>query len=296
MPTDASDVPVTAAPSQRAPDHAPAAATEAVDPAAPDAVPAAETPTTAEPEAARGSAGANAIAETVAAAAPKPAAAPRAPRARPKGRGRRFALPDMAADRRAEESIEAFLEGPELRRHKPAPKRRRRKAATQGQGSGPHSLQVSERPFAIMPRPSTDIRTLPGRLEWNAALERESLRALRYGRPAAVAIVELVGERPTSPIEPWMRLLAGPIASTLRGGSRATDLVARISTSRFQVLLPETPEAGAGRFAERMSTACRDSIESTGAPVDLRVCVAISTPDHSLHEALEQALRSIEAA
>ena len=209
-------------------------------------------------------------------------------------RARRFALPDMAADVRTDEAIEAFLEGPEVRQHRPTTRRRRRKPAAPPQSAT--AVQVTETPFVVMPRVSTDIRSLPGRLEWNAALERESLRVARYGRPAAVAIVELIGERPTAEIESCMRVIAGPIATTLRAGSRATDLVARIAMSRFQVLLPETPEAGAARFAERLSAACNESIDHSGAPVTLRVSVATATPDHSLHEALADALRSIEAA
>lgn len=215
-------------------------------------------------------------------------------RPRPNRRTRRFALPDMAADKRADEAIEAFLEGPDLRRHKPAPKRRRRKPAAEGAPGT--ALQVAERHFAVMPRPSTDIRTLPGRMEWSAALERESLRSQRYGSSAAVAIVDLVGERPHAPVDPWMRVLAGPIARTLRGGSRATDLVARVATARFHVLLPETPEAGVTRYVERITAACRDTITETGAPVALRVCVANATHEHSLQEAVTEALQTIEAA
>ena len=97
-------------------------------------------------------------------------------------------------------------------------------------------------------------------------------------------------------VDVWLRSLAGPVSRTLRQGARSTDLVARMASARFQVLLPETPEAGAGRFAERMSTACQSSIDAAGAPVAVRVTVAVATPDHSLEEALSHALQSIEAA
>jgi PleD family two-component response regulator len=145
-------------------------------------------------------------------------------------------------------------------------------------------------------RPVPDIRTIPGRLEFAAALERESLRSARYGRPASVAIVELIPERQNQSIDIWLRSLAGPVSRTLRQSTRATDLVARVANTRFQVLLPETHEQGAGRFAERLSSACQTSIDTTGAPVAVRVTVAVATPDHSLEEALEHALATIEAA
>lgn len=190
-------------------------------------------------------------------------------------RARRFALPDLE-DERTGESIEAFLEGPEVRRRRPAPR-----AAIQA---------------APPPRATGDLRTLPGRLEFNAALDRESLRAARYQRPAAVAIVELKPDRDGHTLDPWLKAIAGPIARTLRSDSRATDLVARVASTRFQMLLPETSEAGAERLAERVAAGCRTLIESTGAPVSVRVSVAGTGLDTSLHAALAEALRSIEAA
>ena len=216
----------------------------------------------------------------------------------------RFALPpEHGSDDRTGEAIEAFIEGPPVRRHRPPVKRRSRKGY-------PHTgnAQPTKATTAVVPAPEgdprrgvaihrpIDIRTLPGRLEFGAALERESLRSARYGRPACVAIVELVPERPGMQVDVWLRSLAGPVSRTLRQGARATDLVARMASARFQVLLPETPEAGAGRFAERMSTACQSSIDAAGAPLAVRVTVAVATPDHSLEEALTHALQSIEAA
>ena len=221
-------------------------------------------------------------------------------------RTRRFALPpDHGPDDRAKDAIEAFLEGPAVRRHRPPVKRRARKGypntgnrrpATASGTAVVSAPQPDARRVAPAMRPPVDIRTLPGRLEFGAALERESLRAARYGRPACVAIVELVPERQSQQIDIWLRSLAGPVSRSLRQSTRATDLVARMANARFQVLLPETPEAGAGRFAERVSTVCQTSIDDTGAPVAVRVTVAVSTPDHSLEEALAHALRSIEAA
>jgi hypothetical protein len=284
-------------------------------------------------------------------------------------RPRRFALPDHGDDERTHEAIEAFLEGPEVRRHRPTLRRPRRKgypntgsdpakakqpadgeAATadattdivaepEGAGSsGPAKSGGEAKPggngkpgakpdagaapdaetasrngtkpttsSAILPstetsramvvaRPATDIRTIPGRLEFSLALERESARAARYDRPAAVAIVELVPERPNHANDIWLRSLAGPVARTLRSGSRTTDLVARVANARFHVLLPETPETGAGSFAERVTSACQSSIDESGAPVSVRVTIAVATHDHSLEEALSNALQSIEAA
>ena len=196
-------------------------------------------------------------------------------------RARRFALPDLD-DERTGESIEAFLEGPEVRRHRRVP-------------SAPDAALLALRRAAPAPS-STALRTTAGRLEWNAALERESARAARYDRPVSVAIVELKSSRADASIDPWLQAIAGPVARLLRDGSRSTDLVARVASTRFQVLLPETPEEGASHFAERVGAGCRTYVQSTGAPVSVRISVAAANREQSLHEALANALRSIEAA
>jgi hypothetical protein len=202
-------------------------------------------------------------------------------------RARRFALPNLV-DQRTDESIEAFIDGPDVRR---------------GRGAGRGAAVVpavetttpAHRP-ATPARPSAELRTLPGRLEWNAALERESVRASRYRRPASVAIVELKAEREGVRIEPFMPALAGPVARLIRQDSRASDLVARVASARFQLLLPETTEGGAERLAERLAERCRAHIATIGAPVGVRVSVAGTGLDDTLHEALAHALRAIEAA
>lgn len=223
-------------------------------------------------------------------------------------RARRFALPDLK-DERADEVIEAYLDGPEVRRPRPSSRRPRRPRVVEADANGRQAdgrqadgtsralVPVSEIRRAIAGvRPPTDLRTIPGRLEFGAALERESIRADRYGRPAAVAIVELRPESGNPAAGPWLKSLAGPIVALVRGGSRATDLVARVAEARFQVLLPETPEEGAGHFAERIADACRTTIDASGAPVVVRVSVAAANEDHSLQDALAEAVRSIEAA
>ncbi len=45
-----------------------------------------------------------------------------------------------------------------------------------------------------------------------------------------------------------------------------------------------------------MGAGCRAFIMEVGAPVTIRICVAGTGIDNSLHEALADALRAIEAA
>ena len=127
-------------------------------------------------------------------------------------------------------------------------------------------------------------------------MERESLRAARYARPASVAIVELKPIGPGFSIDPWIRTVAGPIARAIRQDSRATDLVARVADARFQILLPETSESGAEHLAERVTAACRMVIERAAVPAAVRVSVAGTGMDDTLQAALAHALHVIEAA
>src|SRR5262245_40491902 len=127
-------------------------------------------------------------------------------------------------------------------------------------------------------------------------MTRESGRAKRYGRPASVAIVELRHQDAKIDVTPFMRSLAGPISRVLREDTRGTDLVARVATARFQVLMPETNEASAERLGARLAAGCRSYIERTGSPIAVRVSVAGTGMDDSLEAALAHALRMIEAA
>ncbi len=185
-------------------------------------------------------------------------------------RARRFALPDLA-DARAGESIEAFLHG-----------------------RGSKSARVAQ------PHPSPGdavaLRSMPGRQEWNAALEREMARSARYERPIAVAVLELRPLRPTGAVDSWLRVHAAPLGQVLLRSSRATDVVARISTARFQVLLPETTAEAAGEFVERIVGECQTRLQEQGAPLRVMAGVAASSPDVPLRDAVSQALSSLEAA
>jgi GGDEF domain-containing protein len=186
-------------------------------------------------------------------------------------RARKFALPDLADDRGGE-MIEAFLQGPEVRT---------------GRARSVAAPQVGD---------AVALRSMPGRLDWNAALDRESTRASRYGRPAAVAIFEIRPLRPSATIDSWLRLHAAPIGQVLLRMSRATDVVARVTASRFQVLLPETAEPAAGEFVERVVGECQEHLRAAGAPLRLQASIAAASHEVPLQDALAKAVRSIEAA
>ena len=187
-------------------------------------------------------------------------------------RARRFALPDLA-DERTDESIEAFLHG------------RGSKSAAQP-SSATHPS----------PGDAVALRAMPGRLEWNAAVERETTRAARYERPAAVAVLELRPLRSSAAMDSWLRIHAAPLGQVLLRSSRASDMVARVGTARFQVLLPETTAEAAGEFVDRVVGECEEQLREIGAPLKVTSSVAEASAEVPLRDAVDQALRSIEAA
>ena len=137
---------------------------------------------------------------------------------------------------------------------------------------------------------------MPGRLAWSEALDREAHRATRYGRPTAVAIFELRPERSSATIDSWVRTHAGPVGESLLRLSRATDVVARMTSTRFQVLLPETSDESAGKFVERVLGECNERLNAVGAPLKLKTSVAASSAELPLRDAVAKAVRDLEAA
>lgn len=194
---------------------------------------------------------------------------PRSQSARP----RRFSLPNHA-DERTDEAIEAFLTGPAGMR------RRGRPTEPVGGSIGPLDA----------------IGGLVPRLAWNEALDREAARARRYKRPASVVVVTIEprtrrpsGERLAGP---WPARIARPLAHAIRRGARETDLVTRATETRFQVLLPETPERDARHFAERIVADCEVWLSSLEAPVRVRAVAVGTTAERALDAALELAIAS----
>lgn len=196
-------------------------------------------------------------------------------------RARRFALPDLR-DKRADQAIEDFLEGPKTRR----------RAASSKALAVPAERAVAHSPTGD----AVSLRSMPGRLAWSEALDREAHRATRYGRPTAVAIFELRPERSSATIDSWVRTHAGPVGESLLRLSRATDVVARMTSTRFQVLLPETSDESAGKFVERVVTECTERLTALGAPLKLQTSVAASSADLPLRDAVAKAVRDLEAA
>jgi hypothetical protein len=178
-------------------------------------------------------------------------------------------LPTDHHDVRTSERIEAFLEGPTR------PPRKRARSAQ----------RRAHRPI-VLDTPA----------EWQAAMRREEVRLERYGRPATVLVLDVCADCGPEPVDgPTVTAgdLVDPVIEAIRNEARETDHVVRVAPTRFHLLLPETGEAEADSFVERLRTACRDRLNGHGGILRLRVEAA--TPGHgrSLGDALEDGERRL---
>ncbi len=160
-------------------------------------------------------------------------------------------------DTRTSEGIEAFINGPSVRRVRRVEDDPRRRSG----------LAALEDPGA-----------------WQRALELEDDRVARYRRPAAVVglDVSLVGADPS--------FVAEAVGEAMTREARETDRITWVGAGRFHVLLPETSEREAIRFAERARIAARAVAAWTAGPradADVRVETSGAIAGRSLAVALE---------
>jgi diguanylate cyclase (GGDEF)-like protein len=105
----------------------------------------------------------------------------------------------------------------------------------------------------------TDTATgFDGPATWAKRLTEEDARVRRYGRAATVVLVELAGvDRLADRLGPTAAVrIIPPIATTMRRHARSADSLARLSPTRFAVLLPDTDEVKAINYVERVRSAC----------------------------------------
>jgi len=97
-----------------------------------------------------------------------------------------------------------------------------------------------------------------GPATWAKRLTEENARVQRYGRAATVVLVELAGvDRLAERLGPdAAERLVPPIGATMRRQARSADSLARLSQTRFAVLLPDTDEVKAINYVERVRAAC----------------------------------------
>ena len=186
-----------------------------------------------------------------------PAAPSTSPRPR---RPRKFVLPehhhDERGDQRAAGHIEAFLEG---RIPPPRP---------------PRPAEREHRPLV-----------LDTRQDWATAVRYEAARHARYGRPASILLLGLIGHPP----EPAVERLARAIGDVIRAEARETDRAVRTGRLTFRLLLPETGGRAARSVAERLERAYLTAPDGRVQGVALAVEVATAPRNGRLEDALSEA-------
>lgn len=186
--------------------------------------------------------------------------------ARPR-RAKKFVLPDHHhdenEDERAAEHIEAFFEGP-------------------------ISLPRRSRGGPDQPRRLVELDTRP---DWTAALRHESARHARYGRPAAILLIELDGDPNGADLD----RTATVVADVIRTHARETDRAVRIGTTSFRLLLPETGWRAARTVGERINRAFHRNPDGRAGGVDLSIEVASVARHADLEDALVDAERRLAA-
>ncbi|MDP9482550.1 MAG: diguanylate cyclase [Chloroflexota bacterium] len=231
---------------------------------------------------------------------------------------RRF-RPDMTDEgERAEATIESFLTGGSTNAVPPprddaAEDASARTAQSAGAAVGqaptaPLSQQVSlpAEPVELAPEPTAtatppqpppyarDQAVAPaandavGRLEWEHRIREEEARLARYRRPVTVVLVELEGmDRLIGRFgQAAAERIALPVGKTLARQARASDQVARISSSRFAILLPETDEVQAINYVERIRTECDRWLAAGAVSMRLAIGWASPAPGGDLHTAI----------
>ena len=106
---------------------------------------------------------------------------------------------------------------------------------------------------------------------WERIVREESVRAARFGRPSTVVTASLphledVADR--SGREAADRVVA-EILRLLESEGRAVDRIVRLSDSTFGILLLETGELGASRYAARVRAAADAWLTAAGLAVRL---------------------------
>jgi diguanylate cyclase (GGDEF)-like protein len=133
---------------------------------------------------------------------------------------------------------------------------------------------------------------------WEDLVRDEAARAARFGRPSMVVTATLpqlddIAER-------WGRAAAdrvvAEITRVLESEGRAVDRMALLGDTTFGILMPETGELGASRFAERVRAATDAWLIAAGLSVRLELAWA-NVPDGGDGDAPKTArLRNQDAA
>jgi diguanylate cyclase (GGDEF)-like protein len=126
---------------------------------------------------------------------------------------------------------------------------------------------------------------------WTTWLAEEAARAGRYQRPATIVLVELAGlERLADRVgRPAADRLIPPVVATIHRHARSADRLARLSPTRFGVLLVETDEVSAINYVERIRSNCDVWLAAGAVSLRLSIGWAGIRPDRSIDAVVRDA-------
>jgi diguanylate cyclase (GGDEF)-like protein len=118
---------------------------------------------------------------------------------------------------------------------------------------------------------------LPNRRAFLERLALERDRNRRFGRPFALALIDLDGFKAVNDGAGHAAgdSLLAEVAGVLSSELRDVDIVARIGGDEFAMLLPETGDTEAGAILERLRDAVQVKMRQRGWPVSLSAGVAV---------------------
>lgn len=128
--------------------------------------------------------------------------------------------------------------------------------------------------------------------DWNWLVADEDTRHARYKRTVTIVVIELDGlDRLVTALGQLAAdKVVVAVADTIRRHARKADHVARLSPSRFGLLMPETDEVLAVNYVERVRLACDLWLESGAMSLRLAIGWASPVPNSSLVDAQTQAI------
>jgi diguanylate cyclase (GGDEF)-like protein len=116
---------------------------------------------------------------------------------------------------------------------------------------------------------------------FQAAVDAEVARSVRYRRPVSLAYIDLDGFKAVNDRwgHPTGDTVLTRVGSVLRTQVRATDVPGRLGGDEFAVLLPETDAGQAGEAMAKMRPALEEAMAQGGWPVGFSVGVVSSSGD-----------------
>ena len=140
-------------------------------------------------------------------------------------------------------------------------------------------------------RPAEALPAMGSASTWAIWLDEEAARTVRYQRPVTIVLAELAGlDRLADRVgSAAADRLIPPVASTIRRHARAADRLARLSATRFGVLLVETDEVSAINYIERIRSNCDVWLAAGAVSLRLSVGWAEIRPDRTVEASVREA-------